>query len=174
MADRLGGEEGLEDAVEIFGSDAAAGIGDAEADEPIAARDIGFAGRDARDVDADRARLLADRLRRVGHEIHHHLLDLTAIGMDRRHGVELLDDRDRLRETRAQNPEHIRDIAPHVKTLEGFLFPATYELPRHPVPSELTAEMVRKFKEEWARIAATSPIAPSPTTRSSCPFLTAT
>jgi UPF0755 protein len=53
----------------------------------------------------------------------------------------------------AQNPELVRDIAPHVKTLEGFLFPATYFLPRHPTPSDLTAEMVRKFREEWQRIA---------------------
>ena len=60
----------------------------------------------------------------------------------------------------AQDPQHVRDIAPHVKTLEGFLFPATYQLPRHPVPAELTAEMVRKFREEWTRIAASSPIAP--------------
>jgi UPF0755 protein len=48
----------------------------------------------------------------------------------------------------------IRDFAPGAPTLEGFLFPATYELPRHPSASELTAEMVRKFKEEWKRIAA--------------------
>ena len=53
----------------------------------------------------------------------------------------------------AQNPELIRDIAPHAKTLEGFLFPATYFLPRHPNPTDVTAEMVRKFKEEWQRIA---------------------
>jgi UPF0755 protein len=53
----------------------------------------------------------------------------------------------------AQNPELIRDIAPHAKTLEGFLFPATYFLPRHPIPTDLTAEMVRKFKEEWQRVA---------------------
>jgi UPF0755 protein len=53
----------------------------------------------------------------------------------------------------AQNPELIRDIAPHVKTLEGFLFPATYFLPRHPTPTDVTAEMVHKFKEEWQRIA---------------------
>jgi UPF0755 protein len=52
----------------------------------------------------------------------------------------------------------IRDFAPGAQTLEGFLFPATYELPRHPSASELTAEMVHKFKEEWKRIdpAATS------------------
>jgi UPF0755 protein len=53
----------------------------------------------------------------------------------------------------AQNPELIRDIAPRAKTLEGFLFPATYFLPRHPTPTDMTAEMVRKFKEEWQRIA---------------------
>jgi UPF0755 protein len=47
----------------------------------------------------------------------------------------------------AQNPDLIRDIAPRAKTLEGFLFPATYFLPRHPTPTDLTAEMVRKFKE---------------------------
>jgi len=55
--------------------------------------------------------------------------------------------------TAAQNPDLIRDIAPHAKTLEGFLFPATYFLPRHPAASDVTAEMVRKFKEEWQRIA---------------------
>jgi UPF0755 protein len=47
----------------------------------------------------------------------------------------------------------IRDFAPGAQTLEGFLFPATYELPRHPSASELTAEMVHKFKEQWKRIA---------------------
>lgn len=62
--------------------------------------------------------------------------------------------------TAAKNPELIRDLAPHAKTLEGFLYPATYNLPRHPVAVELTAEMIRKFKEEWARIGATAEIAP--------------
>lgn len=47
----------------------------------------------------------------------------------------------------------IRDFAPGAQTLEGFLFPATYELPRHPAASELTAEMVHKFKEQWKQIA---------------------
>jgi UPF0755 protein len=53
----------------------------------------------------------------------------------------------------AGDPSLIRDFAPGAQTLEGFLFPATYELPRHLTASELTAEMVRKFKEEWKRIA---------------------
>lgn len=59
-----------------------------------------------------------------------------------------------------QNPELIHDMAPNAKTLEGFLYPATYNLPRHPVAIELTAEMVKKFKEEWTRIVGTVPIAP--------------
>ena len=54
----------------------------------------------------------------------------------------------------AGDPSLIRDFAPGALTLEGFLFPATYELPRHPGASELTAEMVRKFKEQWKSIAA--------------------
>jgi UPF0755 protein len=52
----------------------------------------------------------------------------------------------------AGDPALIRDFVPAAQTLEGFLFPATYELPRHPAAGELTAEMVRKFKEEWKRL----------------------
>jgi UPF0755 protein len=57
----------------------------------------------------------------------------------------------------AGDPSLIRDFAPGAQTLEGYLFPATYELPRHPPASELTVEMVRKFKEEWKRIASAAP-----------------
>ncbi len=53
----------------------------------------------------------------------------------------------------ATDPMMVRDIEPHARTLEGFLFPATYQLPRHPVAVELTAAMVKKFKEQWARIS---------------------
>jgi UPF0755 protein len=60
----------------------------------------------------------------------------------------------------AGDPALIRDFAPGAQTLEGFLFPATYELSRHPVASELTAEMVHKFKEEWKRIAPPSETVP--------------
>jgi len=52
----------------------------------------------------------------------------------------------------ASDPALVRDIAPGAPTLEGFLFPATYHLSRHPVAAELTADMVRKFKEEWTSI----------------------
>jgi UPF0755 protein len=63
--------------------------------------------------------------------------------------------------TAARNPELIRDMSPNAKSLEGYLYPATYNLPRHPVANELTAQMVKKFKEEWNRIASAQPIAPS-------------
>jgi UPF0755 protein len=53
----------------------------------------------------------------------------------------------------ASDPMMVRDIDPHALTLEGFLFPATYQLPRHPVAVELTAAMVKKFKEQWTRIS---------------------
>ena len=53
----------------------------------------------------------------------------------------------------AQDPQLIQDLAPQAKTLEGFLYPATYFLPRHPTAEELAAEMVKKFREEWTRIA---------------------
>jgi UPF0755 protein len=68
----------------------------------------------------------------------------------------------------ATNPASIHDLAPQARTLEGFLFPSTYRLPRHPAAAELTAEMVKKFKEEWTRISADdandeqSPSQPSP------------
>jgi UPF0755 protein len=55
--------------------------------------------------------------------------------------------------TAAQNPKLILDFAPNAKTLEGFLFPATYNLPRHPHAQELTAAMVRKFQEALQQIA---------------------
>ena len=52
----------------------------------------------------------------------------------------------------ANNPELIRDLAPNATTLEGFLYPATYKLPRHPIAGELTARMVEKFREEWHQL----------------------
>ena len=53
----------------------------------------------------------------------------------------------------ASDPTMVRDIAPHAQTLEGFLYPATYNLPRHPPANELAAQMVTRFKNEWKSIA---------------------
>lgn len=56
----------------------------------------------------------------------------------------------------ANDPTQVRDIAPRAETLEGFLYPATYSLPRHPIPAQLTAEMVGHFKSEWTHIVQTA------------------
>ncbi|GAC1703230.1 MAG: hypothetical protein NVS9B4_10720 [Candidatus Acidiferrum sp.] len=62
----------------------------------------------------------------------------------------------------AKDASSIQDLAPRAKTLEGFLFPATYHLPRHPVAATLTAEMVRKFREEWSTITGARETAAAP------------
>ena len=53
----------------------------------------------------------------------------------------------------ARNASQIQDIAPGAKTLEGFLFPATYNLPHKVTATELTAMMARKFRESMQQIA---------------------
>jgi len=54
----------------------------------------------------------------------------------------------------AKDPALIRDLVPNAPTLEGFLFPATYHLSKHPSASALTTEMVKKFKEEWSSVTS--------------------
>src|SRR5258708_12118399 len=53
----------------------------------------------------------------------------------------------------ARDASPIRDIAPDAPSLEGFLFPATYEFPRHVTGKDMTAAMVKKFREEGLRLA---------------------
>jgi UPF0755 protein len=55
--------------------------------------------------------------------------------------------------TAAQNPSQIQDLAPGAKTLEGFLFPATYNIPRQVSATDLTSMMVHKFREALQQIA---------------------
>lgn len=57
----------------------------------------------------------------------------------------------------ARDPSPIRDIAPGASTLEGFLFPATYELPRHISGKDLTDEMVRRFRQIWVTLPPADP-----------------
>ncbi len=54
----------------------------------------------------------------------------------------------------ANNPAPIRDLAPEAPTLEGFLFPATYEFPRHPSAEAMVEAMVKRFRQEWATLSA--------------------
>jgi UPF0755 protein len=52
----------------------------------------------------------------------------------------------------AEDPTEIKDLFPEARTLEGFLFPATYNLPKHAPAEELTGMMVRKFREALANV----------------------
>jgi UPF0755 protein len=52
----------------------------------------------------------------------------------------------------AEDPEQIKDLFPEARTLEGFLFPATYNLPKHAPAEELTEMMVRKFRDALANV----------------------
>jgi UPF0755 protein len=53
----------------------------------------------------------------------------------------------------AQDPRPIKDLFPDARSLEGFLYPATYNLPKLVTGPELTGMMVRKFREAIARLA---------------------
>jgi UPF0755 protein len=52
----------------------------------------------------------------------------------------------------AEDTSQIKDLYPEARTLEGFLFPATYNLPKHAPAEELTGMMVRKFREALANV----------------------
>ncbi len=53
----------------------------------------------------------------------------------------------------AQDPTQVLDIAPGAKTLEGFLFPATYNLSKNASAPDLASMMVKKFREALERLA---------------------
>ncbi len=54
----------------------------------------------------------------------------------------------------ARDASQIHDLAPEARSLEGFLFPATYQFPHRPAPQDVTGAMVRKFREAWAELGA--------------------
>jgi UPF0755 protein len=54
----------------------------------------------------------------------------------------------------SRDPSPIRDIAPDAPSLEGFLFPATYEFPRHVSGKDLTGVMVKRFRQVWSTLPA--------------------
>lgn len=49
----------------------------------------------------------------------------------------------------ARNPELIRDLAPTAPTLEGFLFPSTYLVPRKTSTATLCRLLTDQFRREW-------------------------
>ncbi len=52
----------------------------------------------------------------------------------------------------ARDPATIHDIAPDARSLDGFLFPATYEFAKHSTPQQLAAEMVQRFRAVWGSL----------------------
>ncbi|HET9401526.1 MAG TPA: endolytic transglycosylase MltG [Candidatus Acidoferrales bacterium] len=51
----------------------------------------------------------------------------------------------------------IRDFAPAAPSVEGFLFPSTYEFPHHVSAQEVIATMTAHFRAEWASLTAVDP-----------------
>jgi UPF0755 protein len=61
----------------------------------------------------------------------------------------------------ARDPSLILDLAPNAPSLEGFLFPATYEFARHITGKDMTAAMVKRFRQIWITLPPTdAPAAP--------------
>jgi UPF0755 protein len=50
----------------------------------------------------------------------------------------------------ARDASHVRDLDPEAPTLEGYLFPETYRLPRRATANALVAMMVKRFRQVFA------------------------
>lgn len=50
----------------------------------------------------------------------------------------------------SENVALIADLDPQAETLEGYLFPDSYHLPRHARPDDITAQMVSRFRAVYA------------------------
>lgn len=59
----------------------------------------------------------------------------------------------------ARDPSPVRDLAPNAPSLEGFLFPATYEFPRHIGGEAIVTAMVKRFRREWGALVEQRPAA---------------
>jgi UPF0755 protein len=58
--------------------------------------------------------------------------------------------------TAAHNASLVSDLDPHARTLEGFLFPSTYQFKRHTSCQQIVSTMVRHFRSAWSSIAAST------------------
>ncbi len=52
----------------------------------------------------------------------------------------------------ARDTSLVSDLAPRVKTLEGFLFPSTYQFTRRTTCAQIVATMVRHFRTVWGNL----------------------
>ena len=55
----------------------------------------------------------------------------------------------------ARDTSLITDIAPQAHTLEGFLFPSTYEFTRHTTCEQAVKRMTQDFRATWERLGST-------------------
>lgn len=54
----------------------------------------------------------------------------------------------------ARDTSFIHDLDPAAPTLEGYLFPSTYQLKRHTNPQQLCQMMTTRFREVWKELGA--------------------
>jgi UPF0755 protein len=52
----------------------------------------------------------------------------------------------------ADDPALIADLAPHARTLEGYLFPSTYRLSHTTTAAQLCKMMTDEFRKEWSKV----------------------
>lgn len=57
----------------------------------------------------------------------------------------------------ASDPHSIRDLASGAPSVEGFLFPATYQFPRHVTAEQVIGAMTDHFRTEWSILTAAIP-----------------
>jgi UPF0755 protein len=60
--------------------------------------------------------------------------------------------------TAAADPAPIREFAPDAPSVEGFLFPATYQFPRHVTPEKIIGAMTDHFRTEWSMLTSADPL----------------
>lgn len=58
----------------------------------------------------------------------------------------------------ARDGSLIRDLAPQATTLEGFLFPSTYHVPRRITARDLCRTMTDQFRRQWRSLDASVPV----------------
>lgn len=57
----------------------------------------------------------------------------------------------------AHNASLISDLSPHATSLEGFLFPSTYEFTRHTTCDQMVRRMVQNFRAVWEALSEPVP-----------------
>ena len=58
----------------------------------------------------------------------------------------------------AQDASMIRDLAPEAPTLEGYLFPSTYQVIRQTTATQLCRMMTDQFRKIWKSLETTAPV----------------